>query len=250
MHRLQFAGLHLLCSMAVAGIVSMVVLWGLYPHPFRELSGGIHLFAILVAVDVGLGPLATAVVSRPGKGIREWRMDIALIAMIQLGALAYGIWTIYQARPVYLSFEIDRFRVVHAIDVEPELLAKAAPAWSDLPKWGPGLIAVRPFASAEESSTATMAALQGAELSFRPEFWMPYADAAAAIKLEYKPLADVVQRHPTRADEVSAVLKTHGLTLESARYLPLHSRKAFWTAVIHPETMQPVAYLDIDPYPN
>ena len=249
-HRLRFAGFHFICSLAVAALTALLVLSVLYPTPYHQLSGGIHLFGILVAVDIALGPLATAVVSRPGKAKKEWWMDVSLIVAIQLGALVYGLWTIHQARPVYLSFEIDRFRVVHAVDVEDGTLAKAQKEFAELPNWGPQLVAVRPFHSTAESADATLAALHGAELSFRPEFWMPYADATAAVKQAYKPLAEVVQRHPSRADEVSAVLKAHGLTLENARYLPLHSRKAFWTAVIHPETMQPVAYLDIDPYPN
>ena len=249
-HRLKFAGAHFAVSLTVAALIALAVLLGLYPPPYRDLSGGVHLFGILVAVDVALGPLATAVVSKPGKSLREWTLDVGLIVSLQLGALAYGLWTIYQARPVYLSFEIDRYRVVHAVDVEPEMLAGAKAGLTELPKWGPSLIAVRPFETSGEGAAATLAALQGAELSFRPEFWMPYSEAADAVKQASKPMAELMQRQPARLAEVSELLKPHGLTVEQARYLPLHARKAFWTAVIHPESAKPVAYLNIDPYPN
>lgn len=52
-------------------------------------------------------------------------MDIALIALLQTGTLEYGLWTVAQARPVYMAFEIDRFRFVHAVDVDLFLLARA-----------------------------------------------------------------------------------------------------------------------------
>ena len=122
--RLRFAGVHLILS---AGVVSVIALWMFlvwYPEPFFSLSGGLHLFAILVVVDLMLGPCATLVVSSPGKSTREWRLDMTLIVFLQMAAMAYGSWTVYQARPVYMAFEIDRFRTIHAIDVPLGTLCK------------------------------------------------------------------------------------------------------------------------------
>ena len=131
-HRFSRGGMHLLFSVLVAVVVALWVFGVWYPAPFRDLSGGLHLFGILIAVDLVLGPLATTVVSKPGKSLREWRMDVALIVLLQFAALGYGVWTMYQARPVYLAFEIDRLRVVNAVDVAQERLPMAPANFQNL----------------------------------------------------------------------------------------------------------------------
>lgn len=245
-HRLRRGGAHLLASLLVAALIAALVFGLWYPAPYRTLSGGLHLFALLVAVDVSLGPLATAVVSRPGKPAREWRMDVGLIVLLQLAALGYGVWTLHQARPVYMAFEIDRLRVVNAVDVADELLPQAPAGLQRLPQLGPGLVAVRPFRSENEKAEATMVALQGVELAFRPDFWAPYGEAAPQMRAEARPVADLLAQHPARASEVEALM--HGREAASVRYLPLHARNAFWTALLDGDTLAPFAYLALDPY--
>lgn len=247
-HRLRLSGAHLLASLLVAALIAALVFGLWYPAPFRTLSGGLHLFALLVAVDVALGPLATLVVSRPGKPAREWRMDVALIVLLQLAALGYGLWTLHQARPVYMAFEIDRLRVVSAADVAEELLPQAPANLSQLPQWRPGLVAVRPFASETEKAEATMAALQGVELGFRPDFWVPYEDATAQIRAAALPIADLLAKHPAQAAELSLLMSSHGRDPATVRYLPLHARSAFWTALLDGDSLKPFAYVALDPY--
>lgn len=247
-HRLRCGGVHLLFSLLVAALAAALVFGLWYPTPYRTLSGGLHLFALLMMVDVSLGPLATAVVSRPGKPAREWRMDVALIVLLQLAALGYGLWTLHQARPVYMVFEIDRLRVVNAVDVADELLPQAPVGLRLLPQWGPGLVAVRPFASETEKAEATMAALQGVELGFRPDFWQPYGEATPQIQFAAKPVSELIEQHPAQADELRSLITRAGKEVENVRYLPLHARQAFWTALLDGETLIPFAYLALDPY--
>ena len=61
-----------------------------YPYPYRELSGGRELFALVVAVDVVLGPLITLVIFNPAKTRRHLVMDFTVIGLLQVAALAYG----------------------------------------------------------------------------------------------------------------------------------------------------------------
>lgn len=247
-HRLSRSGAHLLLSLLVAALVALLVFNVWYPAPFRELSGGLALFGILVTVDLLLGPLATAVVSKPGKSQREWRLDVALIVVVQLAALGYGLWTMYQARPVYMAFEIDRLRVVNAVDVDVERLPMASAGLQALPIAGPGLVAVRPFTSANESVNATLAALQGAELGFRPDFWMPYDQAREAILAAAQPLTELTGRKPETQAQLNAALASNNLAAKDVLYLPLHARSTFWTALISTTDAKPLAYIPLDPY--
>lgn len=246
--RLQWSGWHLLTSLLVATAVAALVFFVWFPHPYRDLSGGLRLFVIVVGVDVVLGPVATLAVASAKKSIKTLKMDISLIALLQLGALAYGLWTVAQARPVYMAFEIDRFRVVHAVDVDPVLLASARAEYQHLPLSGPRMIAVRPFVDSNEKMEVTMAALSGATIGARPDLWMSYAEAAPAVLAESKPVGELVKRKPEYQAQVAEFIAGRQLSEGSVRYLPVAGRDLFWTVLLDGETAEPLGYLPIDPY--
>lgn len=246
--RFRVAGLHLLASAAVAGVIALWLFFIWYPEPFRTLSGGLHLFGILVLVDLALGPCVTLIVSTPRKPSRELKTDIAFIVVLQLLAMGYGTWTVYQARPVYMAFEIDRFRTIHAIDVPQELLPLAPEGLQALPLIGPGLVAVRPFKSEAEKTDATLAALRGVHLGSRPDLWMPYDMALLQIQMEAKPLADLLSRKPNQAAALVEAIESTGISEEEILYLPLAGREEFWTVLIHKPSGRPLAYSPVDPY--
>src|SRR4029079_10624368 len=105
-------GLHLAISALVAGVVValVVVLW--YPPPFFAAMGGAVLLRLLIGVDVVLGPLITLVVFNPAKP--RLKYDIATIVVLQVCALAYGGYVMFEARPVYNVFVKDRFETIAA----------------------------------------------------------------------------------------------------------------------------------------
>lgn len=246
--RLQAAGIHLCISLAVAALAAAIVFGVWYPYPYRDISGGRELFFLLVTVDVILGPLITFSVFNRKKPWTELRRDLAIVGLLQLGALGYGMWTVFVARPVHAVFEIDRFRVVHAIDVPEELLSRTPPNIDALPLTGPTLLAMRPFRDNNESMEATMLALQGVTLGSRPDFWQPYSQSRAEILRMAKPLATLKER-PALAAAVDAEMQKQGRTsTDGLVYLPLVSRKTFWTVVLDAKTADVVAYLPIDPY--
>src|ERR1039457_430529 len=95
--------------------------------------------------------------------------------MVQLAAFAYGVWSIALARPVYVSFEIDRFRVVTAADIEAKTLADAPAALRSLPWLGPKEIAaVKPTDPAEQLRAIDLG-LAGFDLSMVPKYWRDYS---------------------------------------------------------------------------
>ena len=166
-NRLRASSIHLGISLLIAALAALLVFGLWYPYPYREISGGRDLFFLVVAVDVAMGPLITLAIFNRSKPRRELVMDFTLVGMLQLAALGYGLWTVFVARPVHLVFEYSRLSVVHAVDIEPELLVKAPPALQALPLTGPTLIALRPFKDTDEQFQFTMAALGGAPLAAR-----------------------------------------------------------------------------------
>ena len=246
--RLKAAGIHLAISLAVAILAALLVFVVWYPYPYRDISGGRELFLIVVAVDVIMGPLMTLAVFNTSKPRNELRRDLGIIGLLQLAALAYGMWTVAVARPVHLVFEIDRFRVVHAIDVAPELVNRAPPELRRLPLTGPTLLSVRDFKDDKENFDATMAALQGLAIGARPDFWQPYEKAKTQILTRAKPLAELKTRFPTNKKEIDRALQNAGHVPIGIGYIPMMGRQTFWTVLIDLKTAEVLAFVPIDSF--
>ena len=202
----------------------------------------------MVTVDVILGPLITLAVFNRKKPWTELRLDLALVGLIQLSALAYGLWTVAVARPVHLVFEIDRFRAIHAIEVEPDLLERAPKGIYAMPWTGPTLLSVRNFKDGNESAEATMAALQGVNIGARPDFWQSYAAGIPDVLKVAKPVATLKTRFPSRAAEIDKLLADASKAPQSLLYVPMVGRKSFWTVFVDPITAEVVATMPLDSF--
>ena len=247
-NRTRVAAVHLGISLAIACCAALLVLGVWYPYPYREISGGRELFLLVVGVDVVLGPLCTFIVFDRTKPRAELFRDLALVGVIQLAGLGYGIWSVHVARPVHLVFEIDRFRVVHAVEVPDALLSKTPEGVTALPLGGPTLLAVRPFVSAQERMDATLAAVQGVALGSRPDLWQPYAQALPRILAAARPVRQLRERFPAQAAALDQAIAATGQSEQALVYLPLVGRKSFWTVLLDARTAQVVGYVPLDAF--
>jgi hypothetical protein len=239
---------HFVLSLGMAALAAALVFGVWYPYPYREISGGRELFFIIVAVDVVLGPLLTLAVFNRKKSLLQLKLDLALIALLQLAALGYGLWTVFVSRPVYLVFEYDRYRVVHAIEVEPTLLTKAPAHLRSLPVAGPKLLSLRAFKDGTEQGDLTIAALAGLQLAARPELWQDYAKASADVVAIGKPLAQLKTRFVAQSAAIDAAISQTGRPENALKFVPLVGHKSFWTALIDAQNGQPLAYLPLDSF--
>jgi hypothetical protein len=246
--RLSAGGAHFVLSIAVALLAATLVFGLWYPYPYRELSGGRELFLIVIAVDVVMGPLLTFAVFNRKKPIKELRRDLAIIVLLQLAALGYGLWTVFISRPVYLVFEYNRFSVVHAIDVDSQSLPKALPALQGVPLGRPNLLSLREFKNSDEQADFTIAALGGVRLASRPELWQDYAKAAAQVLSASKPVEQLKSRFTAQAAEIEAAVRNTGRSETALRYVPMVGRKTFWTVLVDAVSAEPLAFLPIDSF--
>ena len=173
---------------------------------------------------------------------------MAFIVLLQVAALSYGMWTVYQARPVYLAFEIDRFRTIHAVDVPTAMFSKAPSGFQSLPTMGPKRVAVRPFIDEQERMDATLAALSGVFLGARPDLWIPYDDNIQMVLEEAKPIQALLSREPAHQAMILKAIEAEKLSQVEVLYLPLAGRQDFWTVLLNGRTGEPFTYLPIDPY--
>ena len=175
-------------------------------------------------------------------------MDFAVVALLQFAALGYGLWAVFAARPVHLVFEYSRMSVVHAIDVDSDLLAKAPPSLQTLPVTGPTVIALRPFKNPAEQFDATTAALKGFPLAARSDLWQAYEPVRADVLKEAKPVAELRARFSNQAAQIDRAIAATGKPVTDLRYLPLLSRKTAWTVLLDTTTAEPLGYLPLDSF--
>ena len=246
--RLTASVIHLGVSLCVATLAALLVFGIWYPYPYREISGGRELFLLVVAVDVVLGPLITLAVFNRTKPRSELRRDLGLVGVLQIAALAYGIWTVAMARPVHMVFEIDRFRVVHAVDVAPEWLPNTPTDVKALPWTGPTLLGTREFKDNNEKMEATLVALQGVDIGARPDFWQPYEKSVPDVLKAAKPVTLLKLRFAPQAADIDGVLAAAGYSDQNTAYLPMIGRKSFWTVFLDAKTGKVVATMPLDSF--
>src|SRR5471032_315728 len=173
--RWKASGIHLVLSAGIAGALVAVMLLVWYPWPLFEVAGGSGLIMILVGVDVVLGPLITLVIFKAGK--KGLKFDLAVIASLQLAALAYGVHAVYVVRPVYIVYNIDRFNLVAAIDLDPaDVAAAKREEFRHLPVDGPHYIAAIQPTDLRERLRILEFALAGKDVHLFPQQYVPYGE--------------------------------------------------------------------------
>lgn len=114
-------GISLLIFIGLVGMVLFV--W--YPGILKEVDESWKQALIMIAgVDLVLGPLLTLVVFNPIK--KSLKMDLSIIAIVQIAALVAGTYMVHQARPVALivSFPPAGFKIVSANMLNSSALEK------------------------------------------------------------------------------------------------------------------------------
>jgi hypothetical protein len=240
--RWQASGLHLLISIAIAVAVVALMLSLWYPGELFEAAGGNDLILILVGVDVVVGPLITLVIFRAGK--RGLKFDLAVIAALQLGALAYGVHAVFLARPAFIVFVADQFQVASAAQLDPEELAKARyPEFRQPPSTGPLLAFADLPTDPEELRKFAMLGMRGHDLQEFPRFFAPYSERTAQVLAKSWTLARMRTAEPQAAKVVDAWLAKSGVPEADARYVALRARRAWMAVIVDARTAQPMTML-------
>lgn len=229
---------HFLGSLFLAALAAALVLCIWFPHPYDLLSGGRSLFLMLVGVDAVCGPLLTLVLFSPAKPRYELFVDMALVVLLQLAALLYGLHTAYAARPLFLVHEVDRFRVITLADygdayVKPTIAALDAQIQPHWLQRGPVVVGIRDPYDAKERETVLMESLAGGrDYSQRPEFYVPYDTAyESRVLSRARPLQEFTARYPTTEGDAAALLSKYGVAEDEVLFLPVLHRQD-WVAVL------------------
>ena len=247
----RFAAKHLGVSVLIALACAALVFGVWYPYPYGELASGRQLFILLVSVDVVVGPLLSFVVYNPAKPRPELWRDLGIIITIQVAALAYGLHSVAQARPVWLAFEGDLFRVVAMPDIEIADLDRAKPGLNQLSWSGPKLLGVKLLDGSDpDYPKSVMLAAQGVHPAFRPQRWVEFESQRQEVVARARSLELLKQRAPEQASLIESAVSRVDVSAAELGYLPLVAgNQTDWIVVVNKKNGEPIDYLPIDGWP-
>lgn len=246
MNRLRAFLIHLAILAAILGATFAVIYFIWYPKPYFEVVGAWYLVRIFLVVNFVVGPLLTLIVFKPGK----WglRFDLYAIALVQAAALIYGISIIYQERPYFMVYAVDRFELVPLKDIDAtkiqydELIDKHSkgivPVYAMLPE------------DPQELSDFTVGVLhEGApDLERRPEFWHPYADRGGEVASAAKDIQELLSEDEAITALARQVIERHGAKHAELGVVPLIGRTSSFSVVLDMQTGEQLEIVDIDLY--
>lgn len=237
--------IHLCISACIAAVVAAIIFFVWYPHPYRTISGGAQLFFMIVSIDVIMGPLCTLIICKPEKSRLALGFDYTTIALVQLAALAYGTWTMAVARPVHMVFEKDLFRVVHATEIEKDLIKDTPPGINALPLTGPDILSIKLPEDTEKRNASLDLALKGTLEAFQPALWVPY-DGKAAFDAA-RDMKELRKRLPKAGGEIDAAVRAAGVPEADLRWTAVVGRQFVTWTVLLDRKGNIVAYVPYDP---
>lgn len=133
-YKLKAFSWHLIASLVIAVISLGLVFFVWYPQPLYQATGVIEIFLIMLGVDVILGPLLTFIVYKPNK--KTLKFDLTVIVLLQLAAFSYGFYHVYDGRPVWIAYNVDRFDLVKNNEIDKRKLIEALPTYQQVSNSG------------------------------------------------------------------------------------------------------------------
>ena len=239
--RLKFFLGHLSISFLVALLVIGLVFFLWYSSPLATAVGVTHIFLMLLAIDVVIGPILGLLVYKEGK--KSLKFDLTVIIFLQLSALCYGIYSIEQGRPAWLVFYADRFELVRKNEIMDQNINHAQPQFQQ-PSWLKPQFVATEFAKNIEQRSDDMFAevLGGISIAQRPERYVDFIQAKEQIQQRAQKL-DLLQQYNKKTD-VRKILAKYP---QATTFLPLKASVVDMTVLVD-QNSNVIKIVDLRPW--
>lgn len=246
MTRWKASAIHFAISLLVLAVIVGIVVWRWYPPQLFAMAKAGQLLSILAGVDLVLGPLLTLLVYKHGK--KSLKFDLSVIALLQVAAMAFGLLTVWQSRPVYLVAISDRFRLVFANEIDPASAAQAQAAYRSAPALGPETVAAPLPDDPKRRLEAMLLAMAGQEIFLQPAHYVPYPPNDPAFLTRAVPAAQALElAAPADREAWSDALRKYA-GVGSLGIMPLQSSRGSATILLDTGNGRILGYSRLDPW--
>ena len=225
------------------GLALFALFWFIwYPAPTFVAIGAHQIFLLVVGIDIIIGPLLTFIVFKSGK--KTLKFDLTVIALLQVCALVYGVYTLLQARPAYIAALGGQFQVVQATEIEDSDYAKAktAPPW-----FGPKLVGTKAPTDQDDIDALSTLAMAGGGPGHMPQLHIDYALMRDEIIKNAQPIADLKKANPSQGSEIDNWLISKGSSADSAKFQSIRVNASFFAIVLDAKTARIIGIAPFNP---
>lgn len=233
MNRFKAAFVHFLISASLAGLVICLLLFGWYPLPFFWAMGGLMLLMLIIGVDVVLGPLMTMILFNTKKSRRALAFDLSLVAIVQLSALGYGLYSGSVGRLAFEVFDGQKFQLAQAGEIAANFLHEAKfTEYQSIP-WATQRVAALniPGDDKTRSDLAFFGAL-GVGPHLMPQYYVPLSQQVAQVKNAALDRMQLQSKHPALVTDIDKLLASKGQAWQDIAVVPFNVRTAVYTAIV------------------
>jgi len=114
----KLAAINLLISQFLILVILIFAYHVWFPHSLSEFIGFKAKAQLIIIVNIILGPILFLIICRKDK--KTQKLDFTVLILLQLIAIIYGTYILYQKHPSYAVFTIDRFTLVDRVNSETE----------------------------------------------------------------------------------------------------------------------------------
>lgn len=239
--RIKFFLGHLSISFIVALLAIIIVFYIWYPAPLAKANGVSHVFIMMLAIDVVVGPLFTLLIYKEKK--RTLKFDLGVIILIQISAFLYGFHTIAQGRPAWLVFYYDRFDQVRAIDLDTNNLKMAKEGFNSIPLFGVKYAAVTFSTDPKVRQEDTKIELKGLTLAQRPDRYLSLSQVANQINEKSQNIKILEEFNDKQ--KVESVMKGYP---QANAWLPLKTTDIDMVILINKNNSEVISIVDLRPW--
>lgn len=241
--RLKLSILYLVTTLIILslGIMLMKVFW--YPYPLIQAAGANKIFTVVVVVNMVLTLTFVIILFRKSKN--DFKVDIITSMMIQLLVFAASVYGLYQIKPVWIAYNVDRFELILNNDLVYSSFCKVDKQYEKPNYLSPKYVGVS-FSQDNQEHTQNMfdEVFKSISLAQRPERYVPFTEVSEQVKKRAQSLK-ILEKYNDR-NEVEALLEKYP---NAHSFVPLQARALDMTVLLNTaKEQQVVAIVDLRPW--
>jgi hypothetical protein len=241
--KIALRNLYISQTLIILFLIFAYFLW--FPHSFTQLGGFNKTALMLIFADLVLGPLLVFIIFKEGK--KYLTFDINILLAIQVGAFAFGAYSLFLKHPAYAVFTGDRFSLTNVSDIYPQqsFLVGIKNHFLSSPKF---VIATLPKdAKAQSDLLLNIVFNQTPDIDKRPGYYKPLEQKDFKTLLSKSiPIEHLLQNNE---EKFAAFYDQYGGKPSDYAYFPLsgnNKKNVIWIFSRH--NLQPIGIVDSDPW--